>query len=496
MFDLNLPWCTFKVAMRNHQIQVLEWDQTGNYLLVADNYGHVSIYAQKNNLIDEWHEVHAVIFPSENIIAAKFFFNGIKFPKYQPDQMLYTDKYQKSRIQPTVRTFGNSPCFGCIVITSTGLIGAFSFDVNTQTTATTAEPCRFTRNLGHSRCIYNLADISFKNGQFYIAVANSATQKNTFIQCYRVHIEKVDEELIIGSKSLPSFFVNENAKDMIELKLYKLRWIEDADTLIVSSNHMNGSIVEIWVLKEESTQIHKLFQTNKNESYKTLTWSNQQSYRHSRKILDVITTKVQFVPNFYLFIAYHDSSIHCLNRDGLKRVTIANITFSASASEHQTKVIKMTSKMAALDMTFMGNLLFAVDSIGNVACYKINFDHIMLNPVQATNMLEYCLISGIDSLDGILLLKLTQPQVIDTVLDRFTENFYRQQNYAQQFYYLKFLTMKINLHRMTLSGQSKAHDLICLLNLISISTAFKSLLRPADLITTKNGPAENLASKL
>ncbi|CAG9809399.1 unnamed protein product [Chironomus riparius] len=500
VFDLNIPWCTYKIATRSYPITVLEWNQSGCYLLVADNYGNVSIYTQKNNLLDEFYEVYSINFPSENIIAAKFFFNGIKYPKYQHDQMLYTDKYQKYRIQPTVRNFGASPATGFVVITSTGVIGAYSFDTNSHPpTNNNVEQCKFIKNLGQNRCLYTNADIAFKNGQFYIAAANNG-HKNPIIQCYRVHIEKVDEELIINSKSLPSFFVNENAaaKDMSDLKLFKFKWMtqEDADGLIVLSNHLSGSVVEIWTLKEESTPIHKLFQTNKNECYKTLAWSNQQSYRHSRKVLDIITTKIQFGMNFYLFIAYQDSSIHCLNREGMKRVTITNINFSASALEHQTKIIKMTSKMAALDISFMGNMLFAIDSIGQVACYKVNFDHLMMNAVQATNMLEYCLISGVDSLDVMLMLKMTQPQIIDSVIDRMTENFNRQPNSITQFYYLKFLTMKINLYRMSISGQSKAHDLICLLNLISISTAFKSLLRPAapaDLMTFKNGPAENLS---
>lgn len=416
--------------------------------------------------------------------------------------MLYTDKYQKFRIQPTVRNFGASPASGFIVVTSTGVIGAYYFDTNSHPpTNNNVEQFKFTKNLGTNRCLYTNADIAFKNGSFYVAVANNGL-KLPVVQCFRVHIEKVNDELIIASKSLPSFFINENAavKDMTDLKLHKFRWMtqEDADGIVVLSNHLAGSVVELWTLKEESTPIHKLFQTNKNESYKTLTWFNQQSYRHSRKVLDIIFTKVQFAMNFYLFIAYQDSSIHCLNREGMKRVSITNINFCASAIEHQTKIIKMTSKMAAIDITCMGNMLFAIDSIGQVSCFKINFDHVMMNAVHATNMLEYCLISGIDSLDVMLMLKMTQPQIIDSVIDRMTENFNRQPNSITQFYYLKFLTMKINLYRMTISGQTKAHDLICLLNLISISTAFKSLLRPAapaDLMTFKNGPAENLSSK-
>lgn len=499
LFDLNTPWHSYKLTTRNSKITVLEWDQTSSFLLIADNYGYISVFAQRNNLIDDWYEIKSVNFPNENIISAKFFFNGIKFPKYQPDQILYTDKYQKSKIQAAVRNFGGTAVTGVICISSTGFICAFTFDINSTTPHLNNENY-FVKNLGQGRNILSVADIAFKNGQFYIAAAANSSQKSPIIQCYRVHIEKVDEELLINSKSLPSFFINESpsVKDLSDLKLFKLKWMsqEDADALIISSNHLGGSIVEIWMLKEESLPIHKIFQTNKNESYKTLIWSNTQTYRHSRKVLDVVTTKVPFLSNFYMYIAYTDSTIHCLNRDGLKRVNITNVNFSASALEHQTKIIKMTSKMAALDITFMGNLLFAIDSIGQVCCFKINFDHIMININQTVNLLEYQMFSGLDTLDTMLMLK---PQMIDSIVDRMTENFNRQPNYITQYYYLKFITMKINLYRMTVSGQNKAHDLMCLLNLISISTAFKSLLRPtADLMnsTSKNGPAENLASEL
>lgn len=47
---------------------------------------------------------------------------------------------------------------------------------------------------------------------------------------------------------------------------------------------------------------------------------------------------------------------------------------------------------------------------------------------------------------------------------------------------------------MLVSGQSKAADLSSLLMIHSVATAFKSLLRPSDLISHDKGPAESLAT--
>jgi hypothetical protein len=63
IFDINLPWSAYKIAARKYPLTALEWDQSGCFLLVADNYGYISIYAMDNNLISEWKEIHSVCFP-------------------------------------------------------------------------------------------------------------------------------------------------------------------------------------------------------------------------------------------------------------------------------------------------------------------------------------------------------------------------------------------------------------------------------------------------
>lgn len=63
VLDINLPWSAYKVAARKYPITALEWDQSGCFLLVADNYGNVSVYSMENNLISSWIEIHSVCFP-------------------------------------------------------------------------------------------------------------------------------------------------------------------------------------------------------------------------------------------------------------------------------------------------------------------------------------------------------------------------------------------------------------------------------------------------
>lgn len=161
-----------------------------------------------------------------------------------------------------------------------------------------------------------------------------------------------------------------------------------------------------------------------------------------------------FGPNAYVFVAYHDNMIVCLNRDGLKRLTSASLNTStqqirsASANDlmEQTKYFRASTKLASFDVTFMGHLLVATDNLGNLYCFKMS----ILAPTtvnQAVNLLEYCFVTGLDSLDVLLTLK---TQMLEGIVDKLTENFNRQPSSVIQYYYVKFLTMKINLYRYRL----------------------------------------------
>lgn len=165
--------------------------------------------------------------------------------------------------------------------------------------------------------------------------------------------------------------------------------------------------------------------------------------------------------------------------------------------EHTNKHQRVEAQLSAHDLTWMGHLLVAIDSQGQLYTYRLSYPHQdqsggQLSVSYTVSLLEYCLVAGYDPLDIFLTLKI---QNLDTIVDRLHENFFKQPPSVQEFYYVHFLTMKTNLYRLSIPGQSKAHDLTSLLMLHSILIAFKSLLRPSDLISHDKGPAENLASK-
>lgn len=112
-----------------------------------------------------------------------------------------------------------------------------------------------------------------------------------------------------------------------------------------------------------------------------------------------------------------------------------------------------------------------------------------MSAVYAASLLEYCLVTGLDWWDVLIALR---PAMVDAVCDRLTEAMARQPPATQQFHYVSHLSLRAALYRLSPSGQSRAADLTALLMLHSVSTAFKTLLRPSDLSSHDKGPADSL----
>lgn len=65
-----------------------------------------------------------------------------------------------------------------------------------------------------------------------------------------------------------------------------------------------------------------------------------------------------------------------------------------------------------------------------------------LTVTHACALLEFCLVTGLDWWDVLIALR---PPLIETVCERFNDTFHRQLSAVQQFYYVRFLNIKVSL---------------------------------------------------
>nr|CAD7403322.1 unnamed protein product [Timema cristinae] len=515
--DLNSPWNTHKIASKRAAITVLEWDLPGEKLLLADASGNVQIWTFKDHVLNDWHCLGTTTFAGEHILAGAFFHNGrkISLVSEKKDNVLYNEKFSHLRFAPSVRHFGNRPTVGCIVISTTSMIGVVVVSIEGLGPAqliTTSD------SLATTRQRVSAVDICYgKNGHFLVAVSSGSVSLP--IQCFRVSVTQSpgEDKCIIMSQALPSFFLQSNLiKENQCRHLVQLKFVvrEDADSLVVAANGDSGCLVEIWELREKPLPIHKLFQPKPHVSQlemKTVLWQHQSHFIAQSPVVCVTTSKISITttmpPPCYVMVALADGTIHGLYRDALKQISSTSLNLSWRQEEPPAvKQHKLSPRISHLDMSWLGSVLLTIDTQGQLYLYRLLP---VAEPVcvvggpltvpYACTLLEYCLVTGLDCWDLLVSLR---PSMMDSVSERFIDSFNRQLPAVQQFYYIQFLSIRTLLYRcgeiigilLTINNQSRANDLTSLMMLHSVATAFKSLLRPSDMSSHDKGPAESLAA--
>lgn len=97
-------------------------------------------------------------------------------------------------------------------------------------------------------------------------------------------------------------------------------------------------------------------------------------------------------------------------------------------------------------MSWLGNVLVVIDSDDSMYLFKLPPQIDSSTPLSVpycTTILEYCLVSGMDWLDLLLVLR---PSMLDPLCDRLAESFNRQPVSSQQCYYMQYLCMKMTLY--------------------------------------------------
>lgn len=126
--DIVTPWQYYKVCTSKSLINVLEWSANGEQLLLGYIGGHVEIWQPKEHALNVWQLQYHANIPSEDIIQAKFFHNGkgVVFNTQKKDHTYYAEKFERLEQRPTLTGFGGVAAEGCILLTSSGLLAAFT----------------------------------------------------------------------------------------------------------------------------------------------------------------------------------------------------------------------------------------------------------------------------------------------------------------------------------------------------------------------------------
>ncbi|XP_057376499.1 mediator of RNA polymerase II transcription subunit 16-like [Daphnia carinata] len=495
--DTNTPWDTHIVKSCVAQVTVLEWDQSGHYLLIGDTAGNAEIWTTLTHLLNEWTRVANISLPDEPIQAGTFFFNGKKtvFNSQNRESVSYLDKYTQVDMKPSIRGFGGRPLQGFLVVGMTGLVQAFVMG-GTKGKTTNVEI------LGGVRLAYSYVDLAWTKDGEILAIACTGIPLDPIVYC-KLTIQKDDgvefscllDEYRLRSETLTGLFPLQSAASEMRVCGINFSSREDPSGIFLLVNGMSSGTLQYWELSEVERTIHSLFSTSAATS-RYLQWQCMSVFNCNSKITSVCPSRNVWVSGseagahsqHHLVITTTCGELLCLHRDSMKQVGLLSI---ADRSKCENKTV------SSVCFTATGNALIAFDNSATMFICKLSPITDPGGPVTipyALMALEYCLITGIDYWDVLIGLRST---MLDSLCERLTDCFNQQSIGLQQLSQYRLHNIKLAIFRLGPSSNSKAGLQYGIIMLNSVYSALKSLLRPPpELFNQDRAPADSLTAVL
>ncbi|XP_045508168.1 mediator of RNA polymerase II transcription subunit 16 isoform X1 [Colias croceus] len=491
--DLNTPWNSHKVTSTVHPVSALEWDCEGKQLLVATTIGDVSVFGQKDHLLNEWTSLYSASFPGEKIIKAIFFHNGRRIIAHdkKPDALI-SEKFQMQQQTPTLKGFGGVAGEGACVLTCTGLVGALAAGDERALAASDA-----LRTRDHVPA----AAMAHKNGTILVAACSSRGGKRV-VRAAVVTARRAAAAaprrapVALALAPLPALYLPPDVREPVSIS-WCLR--DDIDSLLIA-----GSTVSMWKLTVRSYPVHKLLSKGPlqgsttpgdvskppSDCFNSLSWQPTGAWAIDSGEFGTCIASSKLQLNAPLAVMTTPRAIHLLGEShhylcSRPIVTGSEVSPPASTPPKKTKygpgVLPSGSRCArawSADVSWSASAAVVCDSHSQLHVYRIQPDMPAQHQIaHLVTLLEYAMVSGYDYLDVLLTLK---PNVLEALYERMTESFQRQPQPFQQFYYHTWLKLRIVLCSMIPTAQSSASNLTSLYMCASAAAACAGALRPDD----------------
>ncbi|ETE68972.1 Mediator of RNA polymerase II transcription subunit 16, partial [Ophiophagus hannah] len=457
------PWDVHSINSGHIEIiTCLEWDQSGSRLLSADADGHVKCWSMMDHLANSWESEVGSEVEGDPVVALSWLHNGFS---------------------PSLTLFGGKPMEGWIAVTISGLVTVSLLKPNGHVLTSTESLCRL-------RCRVALADIAFTGGG-NIVVATSDGSSASPVQFYKVCVSVVNEKCKIDTEILPSLFMRCTTDPARKDKYPAITHLKFLARDI---------IVECWSLRKEGLPVNNIFQqispTVGDKPPMILKWRILSATNDLDRVSAVALPKLpisltstdlkvasdtKFYPGLGLALAFHDGSVHIINRLSLQTMAVFYGSTSQRPVDDQAIKRQRTSGplvyFKAMQMSWTSLALVGVDSHGKLSMFRISpsMGHVLDMNISLRHLLfllEYCMVTGYDWWD--ILLHVQPGMVQNLVLST------------------RIIAMKASLCKLSSSTVARVCDYHAKLFLIAISCTLKSLLRPPVLNMPDKTPGDRL----
>ncbi|XP_019628593.1 PREDICTED: mediator of RNA polymerase II transcription subunit 16-like [Branchiostoma belcheri] len=513
--DPDRPWDVHSFSTQHGEdIVALEWDPSGTQLLSAERFGEVKLWSMKDYLVNDWHLVTSVDLDGEEIVTLQWLHVGgrLTLNNMNMNSTVFNEKITHQSYTPSLSEFGGKACNGWVAVTATGMV--YITALSKEGTPTTVSEC-----LGNVRSRVVVADAAFTVKGFVI-IALSDGNSMSPVKFYKLKLSNANEKCTMHIEPLPSFFlrcaVDPNKKDKYtNVTHVKFEHREGVEQVVVVVSGTNSSTIEVWGLRNEPVTLHKIFQpaAPAGKQPMAVKWGSLTTIADRPLVTALAVPKLpvqssnlieskgydtKFFNGSALAIAFQDGNIHLVQRLTLHTLAMFSLDswqrgLEETVAKRQRLSLFRYLSCCELSGTCCG--MMGVDPGGRLYVFRLtpsltqNVDPSL--PIRhVVSLLEYCMLSGWDCWDVLLVVA---PGMVESVIDKLTDNYHQQNPALQQIHLTRFVAIKAALYRLTNNGGGKSADCYAKLLLNAISSSLKALLRPTQLGSQDRGPAEKLA---
>lgn len=102
---------------------------------------------------------------------------------------------------------------------------------------------------------------------------------------------------------------------------------------------------------------------------------------------------INSISSGYIVVTFSDNMVHCLYRDTLKPIASTSLAMPRYHDEPMSKCQKLNTKIASIDLSWLGNVLLIMDSDDNLHLFKLppQIESSALSVPYCTTVLEVSL---------------------------------------------------------------------------------------------------------
>ncbi|CAB3978428.1 mediator of RNA polymerase II transcription subunit 16 isoform X1 [Paramuricea clavata] len=490
--DPNKPWDLYSmVSGHTETITDLQWNPSGSNLLSVDNSGVFKLWCMKNCLVNDW-QCERTVCIGEKIVcmswlgtSAKYLFGDVPRDLNHLMASGNSQSFPRNKAKHPLTNFCGITRDGWIAVTETSKVCFVNMNADIAVAKTQIDTDLQGIQVG---------DFSFSNdGHVILGIADGLV--GSVARFYKVSLNCTTTNTVnIECSALQTLSPYSNkSSHPYAITHIKFVYKNSGDHVFICSKGLLESCIERWQITVELQQLHELCEKQQPHNKKPppiKTWEFRSQHVVRKHIVSLAVPwlpvdpekgQSSTYPRHNLILGFADGQIRALNSFNLSLEGELKSLDNFSSPTHQAKRLKTsfcghTDAFLSLQYSPCSCCLMGITGNGSVYLLKCEqsaeaVSHLH-NSVALKNLLTYCMMSGWDCWDVMVVLKHQHDDILNATLELFEQE---SKTLPHSQISRKFLSIKASLLSLYRDSETKVMDCHSKQFLLALSNFYKSL---------------------